>query len=87
MAATDEERAQEWSDLFAVSRAVKYIPSEAASLGVTRDRYTRSYLKAFVDSDPSQDRRHIRSAEDDALEDWFLVVKQHTQAAEYDGKY
>jgi hypothetical protein len=83
MAATDEERAQEWSDLFAVSRAVKYIPSEAASLGVTRDRYTRSYLKAFVDGGFHE----FRSAEDDALEDWFLVVKQHTGEAEYDGKY
>jgi hypothetical protein len=81
----DEERAQDWSDLFARSDMAKYLPDDRPK-GVSRKAYTDAYMAAFVEG-PERYKLVRHSGGSDALRHWFVTINHWYQANEYETRY
>lgn len=81
-----EQRARDWSALFAGTEMAQYRPERAKELGVTKKQYTDAYLRAFVQGDSAYHRvRYYGGSED--LRYWFVELNDYFEAEEYDEKY
>ncbi len=81
-----ENRARDWSDIFARSEEGQYRPERAKELGVSREAYTLAYINAFVYGEDRYDAVRHKGGSDD-LYYWFVVLNEYLSAAEYEGKY
>jgi len=81
-----EQRATDWSTIFAGSDIAQYHPERARSLGVTKKQYTDAYLRAFVLGDEryAQSRYYGGS---DPLYYWFVTLNGYYSADEYESRY
>lgn len=83
---SDEDRAADWSAMFARSDAAVYKPEEARSLGMTRKEYRAAYLRAFVLGDTRYDAvRHAGGSPH--LYYWFVTMHHYFSADEYESRY
>lgn len=85
-AISPEDRAEDWSGLFARSSVGEYQPDRADELGVSRAQYTAAYLDAFVLGDTRYSEvRH--SGGSDALFYWLVVLNEYMTVDEYEARY
>ena len=83
-----EDRARDWSTMFARSEIAQYRPERAKELGVSKAKYRDAYLKAFVAGDTRYERvRHSKNGGSDALYYWFVTLNEYMEADEYESRY
>ena len=81
-----KQRAEDWSDLFAVTDTAEYHPENAKELGVTKAAYTTAYLNAWViGKNRYKNVRHEGGSP--SLEYWFTDLNDFMDADDYDDKY
>lgn len=82
---SDEQRAQDWSDVFSRSPGSEYNPDERPE-GMSRKAYTNAYLKAWVDGDNRYvNVRHTGGSPE--LRNWLVNVAGFLTANIYEDKY
>lgn len=80
-----EDRAQDWSDIYARSSAAQYNPDDRPK-GMSKRAYTNAYLAAFVRGDERYvNVRHAGGSE--ALRHWFVDIAGYMTADEYESRY
>lgn len=81
-----EDKCADWSDLRARTDMAEYHPENAASLGVTRERYTEVYYNAFVDKEHGYYASRYEGGTD-WLEEWFCDINDYFDDEDYKIRY
>jgi len=100
---TPEQRAQDWSNSFAMSNYARYapdgpgemtralarkkkwpLPKSAAEMKITREEYTKAYLRAFVDGPYDLNTNRVGNAD---LYYWFVTLNDYMEVSEYESRY
>lgn len=83
-----EQRARDWSMLFARSDVATYKPEDAKRLGLTKTQYTTAYLNAFVVGPDRYTRvRRNKAGASSHLHYWFVDLYEYMTIDEYESRY